>query len=89
MFAAGKRTLLTILLACLLLTSACSRLTMDNYEKLQAGMKYEEVVALLGTPDNCDEALGARSCVWGDEKKNISVVFLAGSAAFFSHSGLR
>lgn len=89
MTAATKRIFLTILLTGLLLATGCSKLTMENYDRLRMGMEYNEVVSLLGKPDNCSETLGTRSCVWGDENRNITVIFLGGQATFFSHTGLR
>jgi hypothetical protein len=89
MSATMKRVSLIILLAALLLAAGCNRLTMENYDRLRMGMEYNAVVAILGKPDNCSEALGTRSCVWGDEERNITVLFLGGSATFFTHTGLR
>ena len=65
------------LLACLLLLLAgCSRITQSNYEKLRVGMTYDEVIAILGKPTSCSDVMIARSCIWGDEKRNISVTFV-------------
>ena len=69
--------------------SGCSKLTMENYDQLETGMDKEEVLAVIGSPDKCEEALGAESCVWGDEQKNIKVKLVAGKAVFFSHEGLK
>ena len=42
----------TTIFATLLLTlAACSRVTVDNYAKLETGMSRAEVHALLGAPD--------------------------------------
>lgn len=84
-----KTVLQIIVLAGLLLTTGCNKLTMENYDQLRVGMTYDEVVALLGAPDDCSEALGARSCAWGDESRNIQVIFLGGTATLFSHAGLK
>lgn len=67
----------------------CSKLTTENYDKLEAGMDKEEVLAIIGSPDSCEEALGAESCVWGDDQKNIKVKLVAGKAVFFSNEGLQ
>lgn len=58
----------------------CSKLTVDNYSKIKTGMEYNEVVGILGKPDSCSEALFVKSCVWGDEKKNITVNFVSDKA---------
>lgn len=75
--------------ATLLLLAGCSKLTNENYKKLAAGMEYDAVVAVIGTPDNCSETLGVKSCVWGDDSKNIKVKFVADKATLFSNSGLQ
>ena len=67
---------LIIALALLTMLLGCSKLTMENYRKIKMGIGYDEVVKILGKPDNCFEALFARSCVWGNERKNITVNFL-------------
>jgi hypothetical protein len=36
------------------------------------------VNAILGSPQSCDEALGFKSCQWGDEKSNVTARFVAG-----------
>ncbi|MDX1692586.1 MAG: hypothetical protein R3208_02400 [Ketobacteraceae bacterium] len=69
--------------------SGCSKLTTENYDKLETGMDKEEVLAIIGSPDKCEEALGAESCVWGDDQKNIKVKLVAGKAVFFSNKGLK
>lgn len=57
--------------------AGCSKLTMDNYTKLKTGLEYSQVVAIIGKPDNCSEALFVKSCVWGNEQKNITVNFVS------------
>lgn len=79
---------LTALLLLVALTG-CSKLSMDNYRLLKTGMSYDEVTAIIGKPDSCEEALGTRACVWGDEKKQIKAAFLAEKAMLFSHQGLQ
>lgn len=76
-------------LALALLLTACSAVSQENYDKLKAGMDYDEVVKVLGKPSQCSEALGARSCLWGDETRNISGNFIAGKAVLFSSKNIR
>ncbi len=80
--------LAVLLLCCLLLLSGCNKLTKENYGKLKAGMPYDEVVGILGEDVSCDGALGAKSCTWGDETKNIKIKFVADKVVFMSHKGL-
>lgn len=69
-----KKTIVLIVLS--LLLAGCSKLTMDNYNKIKTGMNYDEVVQILGKPDNCSETLGVRSCQWGDEQRHVQVNFV-------------
>lgn len=75
--------------AALLFTAGCSKLTKENYDKLKMGMEYTEVTALLGSPDNCSDTMGIKSCIWGTETKNISVNFLADKTVVFSSNGVK
>ncbi|MDN4504206.1 DUF3862 domain-containing protein [Alteromonadaceae bacterium BrNp21-10] len=69
--------------------TACSPLTTENYDKLEVGMDYNEVIAILGAPDQCKEALGTNGCVWGNEQnKFIKVSFIAEKAVFFEKEKL-
>jgi hypothetical protein len=80
------RTVLAMGLMLVLL--GCSRLTLDNYNKITVGMPYDEVTQLLGSPDQCDDVMGVRSCQWGDEKRSIHVNFVAGKVLLFSSRNL-
>ncbi len=81
------RTALTMSL--LLVMLGCSKLTLENYNKITTGMSYEEVTALIGPPDKCDDVMGVRSCVWGDEKRSVNVSFVGGQVLLFSSSNLK
>jgi len=80
---------LLALFAILLFTAGCSKITKENYDKLEIGMGYSEVSALLGNPNGCAESIGVKSCVWGNEKKNIKVNFLGDQILVLSSSGLK
>ncbi|MBI1175013.1 MAG: hypothetical protein GC139_07075 [Sideroxydans sp.] len=71
-----KRKLPAIILLALLV-SACSKLTQANYDKVETGMAFDEVSAILGTPDSCSETLGVKKCTWGDEQKHVNINFVA------------
>jgi hypothetical protein len=81
------RTVLT--LGVLLLALGCSKLTLDNYNKITTGMSYEEVTQLIGSPDSCNDVMGVRNCVWGDEKRSVSVSFLGGKVLLFASNNLK
>jgi hypothetical protein len=85
---AVMKSVLLVLCAVLLVCTGCSKLSRGNYDKLKMGMSYEEVTALLGKTSTCDSAMGAKSCTWGSEQKNISVKFVADKVVFFSSKGL-
>jgi hypothetical protein len=71
-----------------LLLTACNSLSVDNYDRLKVGMTYEQVSDVIGKTKSCNEQLGTRTCVWGDEARQIKVVFIANRATLFSHKGL-
>lgn len=67
----------------------CSKLTIENYNQIATGMRYEEVTQLLGKPDQCDDVMGVRSCRWGDGTRTVNVSFVAGKVLLFASSNLR
>ncbi len=83
-----KITKVFVTLSCLFLV-ACSKLTLENYNQLKVGMSYQEVAAIIGEADSCDEVLGTRSCVWGKTEQQIKAGFVADKAIAFSHKGLK
>lgn len=80
----------TALAMALLVTMlGCSKVTLENYNKISSGMSYEEVTALIGAPDQCDDVMGVRNCVWGNEKRSINVSFVGGNVLLFSSHNLK
>ena len=77
------------MLGVLALLAACSKITQDNYDKLQMEMSYEQVEGVLGQPKSCSDVLGVKSCTWGDAKRHIEVSFLGDKALAYSAEGLR
>jgi len=84
-----KKIQTVLLLGLTLVILGCSKLTLENYNKIEVGMKYDEVTQLIGQPDHCDDVMGVRSCQWGDEKRSIHVNFLAGQVLLFSSDNLK
>ena len=72
----------------LLLLTACSKVTKENYEKIQTGMSQDEVEQILGSADMCTETLGTKTCSWGDKDKNITLSFIADQVLVISGQGL-
>ena len=83
------KQLLLALLATLFLTAGCSKVTKDNYEKLEMGMEYSEVTALIGNPNSCTESVVVKSCIWGNETQNIKVNLLGDQIVVISSTGLK
>lgn len=71
------------------LAACASKVSLENYNKLSVGQSFEEVRQILGDPARCDEALGMRACVWGDEQRGISVNFAAGKVLLHSARNLK
>ncbi len=82
-----QRCVLFVVLAALL--TGCSKLTQTNYEKLKAGMGYDEVVKILGKPDKCSGALFAKSCTWGNDQKNVTVSFVGDKVVVYASKNLK
>lgn len=79
-----------VLALSLLTLTACSKLTMANYDLLKLGMSKSEVTTIIGEPTNCSTTLGVENCIWGKEDgKNIKVNFVGDNAATFSNNGLK
>ena len=79
----------TLIVSGLLLAACGSPLNLANYNKLKTGQSYEEVTKIIGDPARCDEKLGVRSCVWGDEQRGISANFVAGQVLLLSATNLK
>ncbi len=74
------RHLVVLTVAALLLTACSTRVTPENYEKLQPGMTKAQVHAILGKPDAVtgDDIGGVLSLtkeVWKASKQSITVTF--------------
>jgi len=82
-----KIRLLVVTLVVLII-AGCSKLTMENYDKLKIGMAYNEVVNTIGSPEKCSDVMGVRNCQWGNEKKSIKVTFAGDKVLFFTGNGL-
>ncbi|MEC5384697.1 DUF3862 domain-containing protein [Uliginosibacterium sp. H3] len=69
--------------------AACSRLSVENYDRLRVGMSYTEVTGILGKPDTCSDAMLVRTCRWGTDTRYASVNFVADKTVLYSAEGLR
>jgi hypothetical protein len=82
------KLLITLIIFVSLFTNACDNVTQENYEKIKAGMKYEEVTDILGKAQECNSAIGMTNCRWGGDEKYIQIQFVADKVVLFSGKGL-
>lgn len=70
------------LLLTLLLLTACSKATPENYAKVEAGMTREEVYAVLGKPDEVSGggigSLTTEAETWKGSSHTIHLRFVSG-----------
>ncbi len=81
------RTVLTS--AILLVLLGCSKLTLENYNKITVGMEYDEVTQLIGKPESCNDVMGIRNCIWGNEKRSANISFAGDKVLLFSSNNLK
>jgi len=67
---------------------ACSRISNENYRKIEMGMEFSQVTQILGEPEQCDAVLNAKTCTWGNRNKSIDIQFVEEKVVFFSSKGL-
>ncbi|MEW5966632.1 MAG: hypothetical protein AB1720_06490 [Pseudomonadota bacterium] len=51
-------------------------------------MACDEVVRLIGAPEQCDDVMGVRNCRWGDGTRSANVSFVGGKVLLFASSNL-
>ena len=73
----------------MLVLLGCSKLTLENYNKITVGMSYDETTQLIGAPDKCDDIMGVRNCQWGDDRRFVNISFVGGKVLLFSSSNLK
>ena len=76
-----KIAILSIVIAVMLLLSGCSlfRITKANYDKIETGMSFEEVVDILGTGYEASSDSNYGSCYsWTGLTGSITVTFSSG-----------
>ena len=78
-----------IALAALALAACGGGLTAEKYGQIKLGTTYAEVTTLIGKPDRCDEAIGLKTCTWGDEQRGATLRFVGDKVVFHSSTNLR
>jgi len=88
----SRKTLLMILIIiCLvppLILLGCSKITQENYDQLKVGMDYNEVIKILGEPDNCESVLNMKNCILKESSKRITIKIIADKVIFLSGHGI-
>ena len=79
---------LFITAAAILTFTACSKVTLENYEKIKVGQDKQEVEAILGSASQCEEKTMHTDCTWGNDSTNIKVTFVGGKVTLYSEKGL-
>ena len=74
--------------AALLLLAACSRVTQENFAKIQDGMTEQEVQAILGSPAETSSSsilgISGTSSTWKGGDAAITIRFVNGKVALKS-----
>jgi hypothetical protein len=74
--------------AALVLLAACSRITQDNFGKVQDGMTEQEVAAILGAPSQTSSAsvlgISGTTSTWRAGEATITIRFVNGKVAMKS-----
>ena len=80
-----------ILIICFLpmfILLGCSKINQENYSKLKVGMEYDEVLKILGKPDNCESILNMKNCIWEESSKSITIQIVADKVVFLFGQGI-
>jgi hypothetical protein len=72
-------------LAAVLLLAACSKVTQENFAKIQDGMSEQEVAAILGSPTESSSGsilgMSGTSSTWSGGDSTITIRFVNGKVA--------
>lgn len=64
-------------------------MTKENYDKIESGMSYNEVVEVLGKPEGCSETLGISNCEWKNDDAMIAITFISNQVTIAVAEGLK
>lgn len=78
-----------IVTAAFALAACGGGLTAEKYSQIKLGTTYAEATALIGKPDRCDEAIGLKTCTWGDDQRGATLRFAGDKVVFYSSTNLR
>jgi hypothetical protein len=77
-----------IIISALLTLAGCSKVTLENYNKIEIGMDKAELEQILGTADNCEEKTLHTNCTWGDNNKYIKITLVTDKVTLYTKEGL-
>jgi hypothetical protein len=77
-----------IIIAGLLTLAGCSKVTLENYNKVEVGMDKAALEQILGSADNCEEKTLHTNCTWGDDNKHIKVTLVTEKVTLYTKKGL-
>ena len=79
-----------LVLIAVLLLAACSKVTQENFARIQDGMSEQEVAAILGSPSESSSAsvlgISGTSSEWAGSDAVITVRFVNGKLALKSYA---
>ncbi len=78
-----------IITVLILLLSGCNKVTKENYDKIESGMSYNEVVEVLGKPEGCSETIGISNCEWKNDDAMIAITFISNQVTIAVAEGLK
>ena len=88
----SRRTIFANILIIWLITTiiflGCGKINQENYDKLKVGMDYDEVLKIIGKPDNCKSVLNMKNCIWEESSKSITIKVFANKVVFLSGHGI-
>lgn len=67
-----KSAIVIVFILSLLLMTSCNKITKTNYNKIQAGMEKQDVIDILGLPQEIDENLTGDVYYWFDKANSYS-----------------
>jgi hypothetical protein len=77
-----------LIIAAALSLAACSKVSLENYEKIKIGMDKTELETILGSADNCVEKTLYTHCIWGDDTKHIEITLVSNTVTLYSKHGV-
>ncbi|WP_440053061.1 DUF3862 domain-containing protein [Pseudoalteromonas sp. T1lg65] len=78
-----------IITTALLTLVGCSKVNLENYNKIEVGMERAALEEILGSADKCEEKTLHTACIWGSEEKNIKVTLVSNKVTLYSKEGLK